>query len=153
MTTYTSLRDAIQAVVVAAAPTAQVQACTRYVSEWADYLSLFKDSSGLVHGWWLSLANPAITAEPFAFGDRRRLYHFLITGILAEQDSAATEVTQFTEAEAILDGLDAATTFGVTGVTVRDFDAQLRTVQLRTFGSVLCNYAEITIDVPVAKAF
>ena len=156
MTTYTSLAAALKTQVEGVASIGNVYAYARYVTNWAEFLTLFETGaagSERVRGWWLTLNQPAIETRPSEFGVRDRVYRFLLTGIEGLDDAVNTESTLIQNVEAILDALDDETTFGVSGVVVRGFDAACRTVEHRQFGDVLCNVAEIVIDVPVEKGF
>ena len=152
MTTYSDLNAAIVAQLGGVTNIGAVHAYSRYIADWPTFLDQFKETVGgveQIRGWFVTLANPAITNEPSAFRQRTRTYRFLITGILGVKDASATESTFIGLVEAVLDALDDETTLGVSGVVVGGFSPECRIVELRQFGSVLCHVAEIGLDVPV----
>ena len=154
MTTLTDLTSALVSQIDAVSGVDYVYGYQRYIADWTNYLALFKRSSGSdINGWWVTLANPSITTAADVFGANEWTYHFLITGIMGVKDSANTEATILGQAEAILATLHTETTLGVSGVTVGDLFPQLRIVEHRMFGSILCHYCEITLDVKVAVSF
>ena len=156
MTTLTDLTTAITAQLSGITGIGMVNGRTRYIADWAQFLDQFSVTIGgvkQVRGWWVTLRRPAITQEPSAFGEKTRTYHFVITGILGFQDSTNTESTFLQLVEAVLDAFDDETTLGVAGVIVREFDAQLMTLEERQFGSVLVHYGEITLAIPVVKGY
>lgn len=153
MTTLTDLNTALVAQIDAVSGVEKVYGYTRYVADWTNYLTLFKRAGGDINGWWVTLANPSITTAADVFGANLWTYHFLITGIMGVQDSATSEAVILAQAEAILATLHDETTLGVGGVTVGDLFPQLRMVEHRQFGSVLCHYVEIVLDVPVQVVY
>lgn len=153
MTTLTDLNAALVAQIDAVSGVEHAFGYTRFVSDWTPYLELFKTAAGGINGWWVTLANPSITTAADVFGMNLWTYHWLVTGIMGLKDNANTEAVILAQAEAILATLHNETTLGVSGVTVGEFFPQLRIVEHRQFGSVLCHYCEISLDIPVQVAF
>lgn len=153
MTALTDLNAALVTQIDAVSGVEHAYGYTRYVSDWTPYLALFKTTSSTINGWWVTLANPSITTAADAFGVNLWVYHFLITGIMQVQDASNTEASFLAQAEAILLTLHNETTLSVAGVTVGEFFPQLRVVEHRQFGSVLCHYGEVTLDIPVSVVF
>src|SRR6266542_2176430 len=159
MSTFTDLRDALVTQLQAVPGTATVHARTRFIVDDAKFLEAFgytpQAGTHTIRGWFVTLDNPALEVEPdlSSFGERVRVYHFKLTGVMGWQDSSNSEGTFLALVEAVLEQLDTATTFGVSGVIVRGFEPVCRLVEARRFGSVLVHWAEITVDIPVEKAF
>ena len=130
----------------------------RYVADWANYLTLFKATIGgtdQIRGWMLmpDEAN-AIVGERDQFSGILRTYNVLIVGFLGLDDSADTEGTLAALCEGVIDAIDALSApSGVTGaVGFGCGPCTVKSFQVRQFGSVLCNYAEISVPVQVTKA-
>jgi hypothetical protein len=156
VTTYSDLAAALKTQVEGVATIGNVYAYHRVKADWAEFLTLFTTGAAAdtrARGWYITMNQPVIETRVSEFGTRDRVYRFLLTGIEGLDDAANTESILIQHVEGILDALDDETTFGVAGVIVRGFDVQCRTVEHRTFGGVLCNVAEITIDIPVEKVF
>lgn len=153
MTTLTDLTSALVSQIDAVSGVEHAYGYTRFVADWTPYLALFKNAAGDINGWWVTLANPAITTAADEFGINLWTYHFLLTGIQGVKDASNTEAVILAQAEAILGTLHNETTLNVAGVTVGEFFPQLRIVEHRQFGSTLVHYCEITIDIPVQVSF
>lgn len=122
----------------------------RFASNWDDFLDLFKTTisgTDMIRGWHFTCngLNPSVERETFAgtfdSGEITRDYQYKILGYASLDDSAATEKTFFAIAELVLDALSNRITGG------KDNIPTLTTFEPRTFGGVVCHFAEITMTV------
>lgn len=129
----------------------------RWAADWTTYLDTFKatiSGTDQIRAWWVTLE--AIQAVPMSFGNTSRTYVFVARGVLGLDDSESTEGTFLDLCEAVMNAVDGRTTLGVTGVIPFSVGpSQLRQIEHRMFGSVLCHYCEIEIraEVEVAVAY
>jgi hypothetical protein len=122
----------------------------RWCNTWDEFLTLFKPTGqSYIRGW--SVTCNGWTEESFhkyyteGRSCVRRAYSYIIRGYFSLDDSAATEKTFAALAESVMQKLDGSKTLHP---DTPDDDpeipyAQLRVLELRMFGGVLCHYAEI----------
>lgn len=119
----------------------------RFAAEWDTFLDLFKTTiSGTpqIRGWMITCNgfNPGQARETYGnSGFLNRDYQYKIFGYMGLDDSAATEKTFFALAEAVIDALDTHLTGGLDNMPT------LSTFEPRTFGGLVCHFAEITLIV------
>jgi hypothetical protein len=124
----------------------------RYANDWNTILSLFRPTGkGVINGWMISRSN---TPERIiTLGQVDRAHSFLIRGFYSHDDVSASEIIF----QALLDSVQAAfrknlDLNGSCDNTSPEFGEgsgmsglQIKTIDLRMFGSVLCHYCELTI--------
>jgi hypothetical protein len=151
--TARTLRGALQQVIETVPDAGVVHNRVRMISSWEDWLDRFRQDIGgakRLRGWMITRSSAAgfvslvgQTSNPFAFGEQARPYVFQLTGLNGFEDLV----------EAVMDELDAQTTLGIPGAMVGGVGPSLLTTfDLRTFGSVLCDYCEILVPVVVVRS-
>jgi hypothetical protein len=161
--TARTLRGALQQVIETVPDAGVVHNRVRMISSWEDWLDRFRQDIGgakRLRGWMITRSSAAgfvslvgQTSNPFAFGEQARPYVFQLTGLNGFQDSSESELEFEDLVEAVMDELDAQTTLGIPGAMVGGVGPSLLTTfDLRTFGSVLCDYCEILVPVVVVRS-
>lgn len=128
----------------------KVYAYERWAARWGDFLSLFKTTGNKINGWTLSrLATPQ---RQVTLGEKERAHIILFRGVYGLDDSAATETTFQNQIEAMVETFneDANENLGGACLTTHPdwgpmdgaVGLQVDKVEKRTFGTVLCHYAE-----------
>ncbi len=164
---YGEIGEAIASVVAGVAGAGRVHAYQRWAAEPGRYLDLFRCEAGggvdQIRGWVLTREKAHEEAAslganaPGGFapaGVGRRTHTFLLFGIMGAEDAVASEVA-FQDAieeicdrfrdDAVLRLLDSAGAPRVRSLE-RLRPPQVDVIELRTFGGVLCHYAEIRIQ-------
>ena len=141
-----SIRTAIFNAVNGVSNIGKVYDYERWASEWNDFLDLFKTTIGSttqIRGWEIGYRGfaPDEEAEVLA-GAWVRNHQFQIVGYLGLDDSAATEKTMSALAETVADTVEADSTLD--GLSYDNIEIALL-FEPRTFGGVLCHYAELTV--------
>lgn len=118
----------------------------RYVTDWSDFLDLFKVTiagSQTIRGWTISCEE--IAQEYGQFGKLWRTYTYRIRGYFALVDGSETEISTMAKVEEVMEALDADPDLHSTASTglVNDFPSNLDVFEARAFGSALCHYIEI----------
>jgi hypothetical protein len=146
---YEAIVDRIVDLVNDVASVGSVYAYQRFTADWSKYLALFQQTNQ-VRGWWVTLAEQQpISTEYLAFDSVKRTYNVDVVGVMAVKDSASTERTFLALAESVMDALEGKSA-SVTGVVSGKIGpVSLRTYQYRQFGSVMCHYCEISVEIDV----
>ena len=121
----------------------------RWAAEWGDFLALFKTTisgTAQIRGWEVAYRGNDAQRDPqFA----RQIIHahaFQVRGYMRVDDSAASEKTFAALAESVQAAIDASVT--IHSSTYLDATpATLQAFEPRSFGGVLCHYAQINITV------
>jgi hypothetical protein len=114
----------------------------RFSKDWPKFLALFADAAGKIHGY--SITRRATPSRRDNVPTIQRAHQFLIRGYMGLNDAEATELAFQDEIEAIQTAFDSNNTLNG---TVLDADPlQVKIVENRVFGNVLCHYAELTIE-------
>lgn len=110
----------------------------RWAAHWSEFLAQFRDANGLINGWMVSRqATPAEWAgNPFV----ERTHSFRLRGLYGHNDAEATEITFQDLVDAVQDAFDGNPTLN--GAVKDHQPLQVKTVELRVYGTVLCHYAE-----------
>lgn len=151
--TTTQQRAAIKAVLDADQTAAKVYDYERFTNDYSGFLDFFKTVYGgveRVFGW--TVAYSGQSREPVSFSTTVTTTRWLIRGFMSLDDSAATEKLFETEVQSVMDALDAAASLH-TAASAYDAAlhytgrAQNQLSELRLIGSVLCHYAEVTVEI------
>jgi len=116
----------------------------RWTADWSKFLEFFKDSaSGRILGWEISRV--AVDAQFLSRIEEEATHRYIIKGYLGVKDSDATEKL-FT---GIIEAIRAAFRGNVTLNGVAELSTPLTApiIDVRTFGSVLCHYCELHLQV------
>ncbi len=114
----------------------------RFAADDGRFIELFKHSNGKIMGWEIT-RNAVPKIEPR--GGKFRVTHaYLIKGYYGLRDADRSEVAMNVIVDAVLLTFMSAKTTGAASHTL----PRVNTIHARTFGQVLCHYAEIAIDVP-----
>jgi len=141
-------RAAIDTVVSGVTNIGKAYSYERFVNDWSDYLDLFKvtiSSVAQIRGSTVGYDGQA--AEINAVGSVIRTHRFIVRSRLRLQDSSASEKTASALCEAICDALDAASSLHDGTTYVKTSAASIGVFEHRLYGSVLCHYSEINLEV------
>ncbi len=120
----------------------------RWLKDWTKFINLFKsENHGQIRGWEITRA----AAPEHQAGAFFRHHKFVIRGYMAIKDSDATDKTFQELVEEVCakfrTAADGTAWFYGDGDQSGDAPAQVETIEARTFGGVLCHYAEIKLTV------
>ena len=144
-----TLRAAIYSVVNGVTDVGIVHDYERWANEWTDFLNLFRteiDGEQVIRGWEVVYRGFPDASERMQMQDIYpaflRPHRFLVAGYLQSDDSEESEKTAAALAETVADALNTdATLLGL----VHDRVEPTLIFEPRTFGGVLCHYAEIVL--------
>jgi hypothetical protein len=121
----------------------------RWANTWPAFLALFKTTisgTAQIRGWEVGYRGHASRRDPqFA----RQVIHdhrFIVQGYMGLDDSAATEKTFATLAEAVVAAIDASSTLHSGAYTLTG-PASIDAHEPRMFSDTLCHYALISLTV------
>ena len=125
----------------------------RWAKHWNDFLTLLQDSSDVIHGYMIGRI--AAPSRQVTMGEKEVAHVFQIVGLYGLQDSAASEKTFQAVLDLIVDAFDANdnlsgecdTLYPDWGPMADAAGLQISLVENRMFGSVLCHYAELRLQV------
>ena len=157
VTTARAIRQGLQAVIESVPHTGPVYQHVRLITDWNQYLTLFKRDIGgqdRIRGWQITRGSAAgfvsLTGQTptlFSFLTQARPYVMQLTGLSALQDSTGSELEWEDVCEAVQDALDDVPLLTDGGV-VGGVGPSIMTVwEERQLGSVLCHYTEILVPV------
>ena len=143
-----AIRNQIYTIISAVTDIGKVYDYERWTAEWATFINLFKTTIGgidQIRGWEIGRkAAPESGATEIAtLGTTDKSHIFVIRGYMGVKDEAATEKTFNLLIEAISDIFRTNLTINGTAL-IHDF-IQAEIIEFRTFGGVLCHYAELTL--------
>jgi hypothetical protein len=137
------VRSKIKALIESVPDTGIVHQYERWTADWGKFITLFKATSGEILGWEISRsAAPGIYLNTV---EEQINHRYLIRGYMGLQDATETELSFNEKIEAIRDAFRSDMTLGGMNELPVGFDCRL--IEPRSFGSVLCHYAEIIIEV------
>ncbi len=159
--TQATIRTAIYNVVNATTNAGQVYDYARFSASWDDFLDQFKTTIGgtpQIRGWQVSyagFAEPPIKqyVGPATAGKNSltaRAHMFKVFGYMSLDDSASSEKTFAALAETVVNDLDDDATLHDDSTYLECSPASIDFYGTIVLGSVLCNYAEISITVTEA---
>ncbi len=116
--------------------------------DWAKFIELFKDTrSSRILGWELSRGG--VQAEKISNIEDESGHQYVIRGYMGLKDADKTEITFNDKIELIRDTFRGNNTLG--GLCLDISAISVPVIEPRTFGSVLCHYAELRFTVTVRK--
>jgi len=114
----------------------------KLATNWADYISYFKDSNNIIHGYAITRAN--IEEEPEASRVNKSHPIWIIRGFFAYKDHATWTSTSEYKFQVIIDSIRAKfranPSLNNTVLTSSPFQVDI--MEPRMFGDVLCHYME-----------
>jgi len=141
-----TIRNTLKALLLTVDGIGVVHDYERWSANWSDLLKHY-ESYGRLNGW--ALSRKASPSEWTAMPEAERRHTIQITGIYSLNDAAASELVFQDLIEAIVDQVNRAVvadpTFG--GACLTASPLEVKTVEPRMFGEVLCHYCELTITV------
>lgn len=164
---YREIGDAISSEVSAVAGAGRVHAYQRWSADLGKYLDLFRWEAGggvgQIRGWALTRERAREEAASLGAGApggfvpaglHRRVHTFLLFGIMGAHDASGSELAFQDVVEEICDRFrrhEALRLLDASGAPrVRSLERlqppQVDVIEMRTFGGVLCHYAEIRIQ-------
>ena len=136
----TEIRAGIKSVLEAVEDIGKVHDYDRWTVDWAKFIELFKDTaSKRILGWEITRKN--VKEDETSV----RPHVYVIRGYMGLKDEDETEKTFNTLVEDVCAAFRADKRLGG-GALGHDF-IQVETLDVRTFGSVLCHYAELSLTV------
>lgn len=150
MGVYADIRDAIEARIVTVSDYGVVHDYERYNANWSEYFGHFKstiDSTAQIRGWVVTW-NGIPDAQPDGqnFGNIAEVYRFTVRGLQGLADSSATEKTFYSLVEQVKDAIRSRKDFGLSSVIDYTIVVTIPVLDIRMFGSVLCNYCELQVQ-------
>jgi hypothetical protein len=142
-----AIRTQIYTILNAVTNVGKVYDYERWTADWTTFINLFKTTiSGIdqIRGW--EIGRRSAKEERQTLGANDRDHTFIIRGYLGLNDAAATEKTMNNLVEAIAAAFRANLTLNGAAVQGHDY-LQIDLIEARTFGSVLCHYAELRLNV------
>lgn len=118
---------------------------SRWARDWGNFLDLFKVSSPTdqIRGWEITrTSTPEVTETSRT---NKQTHSFTIRGYMSLDDSAATEKVFQALVESVADAFRNKP--DLNGVALNVSPLQRDVVDFRMFGSVLCHFAECTLNV------
>ena len=137
------IRDKIVAILAAVDGVGVVHEYERWAGDWKKFLDLFKDADGKINGWIVTRRATPATRDTEPYIDRR--HTMVMKGIYGLNDDAASELTFQAVVENIQNAFDGEFLLG--GFAVNSGPVQVKAVEARLFGGVLCHYAELEYEV------
>ena len=114
----------------------------RWTSDWGKFLELFKDpATGTIRGWEISRSG--VEVKFLSRIEEEATHRFTVKGYLGLQDATATEKIFNGLIEAIRTAFRGNVTLN--GVAELVEPVSVSTIEIRTFGSVLCHYCELQL--------
>lgn len=116
----------------------------RWAVDWGKFIEFFKHTAaGRIQGW--EICRTGMPSEKISNIEESRTHHFVVKGYMAVNDAQATEKTFNGIIEAICDEFKGNHTLDGTCLDAGPVSAEV--IDTRSFGSVLCHYAELKIPV------
>jgi hypothetical protein len=114
----------------------------RWAKDWSAFINLFKDGKA-IKGW--EITRRAAPAQYDSNAEEMTTHHYLIRGYRSLDDSAGSEKIFNAAIEEIRAKFRFDFTLG--GICEHAGPVGVETVEVRTFGSVLCHYCELVLPV------
>ena len=153
MSVQSEIRDALVTLVESVSNVGAVHNRARFTADWSNFNTLFKATIGgveQIRGWWVQWSGITATNVPgTGFGDDADIWRFTIRGVLALKDAGDTETTFNDLMLAIVNAIRASSHLGEAEVMRYSHRVTTSEPDIRQFGSVVCNYGEIYVDVTV----
>lgn len=137
------VRTKIKAVIESVPNMGIVHTYERWAADWVKFIALFKAPTGEILGWEISKG--AAPGTYLNTVEEEVSHKYLIRGYMGLQDAAETELLFNEKIEAMRDAFRSDMTLGGLNELPKGFDCRL--IEPRSFGSVLCHYAEIIIEI------
>jgi len=115
----------------------------RYASQWADFISLFKTSANKIDGWVMQMRDA--DEEEGTSRTNYRTYAFVLRHFYGFDDANSSQITFEDFNETVCNTFRALP--DLDGVVVMSEPPKVTISELRMFGSVLCHYCEILLEV------
>ena len=147
---YLAIVAGIKAVMQGVPGIGTVHDRSRLAADWAAYIARFRDpATGRIHGWEIT----RVAVPEHLRGVTFRHHVFALRGYLGIEDAAATDhlfqvlIDEVCAAFRTAAPPNAATWEYHDGDAAEQGPAQVRLIDERTFGAVLCHHAEIHLSV------
>src|SRR4030042_3344011 len=140
-----AIRTQVHSILSGVADIGKVYDYERWANDWATFINLFKTTVGgvdQIRGWEISRGSVKDEGKPGRF---EATHSYAIKGYIGVKDSTATEKTF----AALIEAIRAAfrTNWNLNGAAEYHDLIQVPVSEPRMFGSILCHYAELTLDV------
>lgn len=153
---YTTVRDAVQAVVASVPNIGQVHGRERFADNWPRFLDLFKSTIATVdqiRGWMVTRERILQEVAESAFGKWVHHHDFVIRGVMSFADADDTETTFQTLVDAVVAKLESDSSLSGTAIVWGQEPVEVRAIDIRMFGSVMCHVAEIAVAVHTSDPY
>jgi len=143
------IREQIRTILSGVAGIGVIHEYERLAVDLKKFLDLFKDPDGRVNGWQFTRISTPSDRNTMPTLHRHHL--FRLRGIYGLRDEEATELTFQDMVEAIQNAFDSE--YSLNGTVLNSGPVQVRVVENRMFGNVLCHYAELELIVIERKTY
>lgn len=138
-----AIREQIAAIVAGISGVGVVHEYERWTATWKDFIDLFQDDGGKINGWMIRRIR-TVEEDWGGSGQYLRHHSFRLTGIYGLQDAIASEITfQDDIVEPVCSALREERQLNDTADNSQP--PQVKTIEERLFGNVLCHYCEIEL--------
>lgn len=140
-----AIRTEIYNILSGVASIGKVYDYERWTKDWKAFIDLFKDSTGKILGWEISRGKAGEEKITIGIGNNEdeRAHTYIIRGYMAIDDSEATEKTFNALIEAAATAFRAKRTLNESAEDNQGLQCDV--IDARTFGGVLCHYAELRL--------
>ncbi len=151
--TLTTNRTEIKTVLEGITDIGVVHDYERLTTDWKTYLDKFKPATkAYIRGWTIRREKTPEEYDELADNFGRRKYRFVIRGFASVDDANASSKTFDDLIETICDTFRPLTVNNLNGKAMGSGLIQTEIVEDRMFGSVLCHYCELSLEVEERKS-
>lgn len=150
--TLSTIRTEVKTVLEGITDIGKVYDYERFTTDWTTYLSKFKPAGKTyIRGWTIRRAKTPEGYDELADNFGRRKYRLIIRGYASVDDANASSKTFDDLIETICDTFRPLTVNNLNGKAMGSGLVQVEIVEDRMFGSVLCHYCELSLEVEERK--
>lgn len=151
------IRERIKTILAGVDGVGVVHDYERLSTDWNKFLGHYKDAEGRING--CMFAREKRPKKQMTMGETETAHIFVIRRIMGVKDGEATGILFDDHVEALGDAFDGDETLGGACRTINpdwgpmdgDVGLQIEIIEPRTFGGVLCHYAELKLCVIEAQ--
>lgn len=143
------IRTAIAGILSGVSGVGIVYEYERFASSWTDFLSLFKTTAGKINGWSITRRRTPADWDVRRVADRA--HAFVLRGVYGLKDADASELDFQDQVEAVVAAFAADRKLGNTVYDCSPVSVDV--FEPRVFGTVLCHYAELSLEARVSQTY
>lgn len=149
----TTIRTEIKTVLEGITDIGVVHSYERFSTDWTKFLAFFKPAGkSYVRGWSIRRERTPEGYDELGTNFGRRKYRFVIRGYMSLEDATASSNTFDDLIETVCDTFRPLTVNNLNEKAMGSGLIQVELVQDRMFGSVLCHYCELSLEVEERKS-